>query len=291
MNIKNRLSNEKNNMASLSVDITEAKKQEREIIHLTDRIDEFITWYCTHVVNKYYTGMDAYHQPRKMRDFIEKMAIWYEMRYPNYEVNRIIPGLEQEQTKINDVMFKCNPYINDILGSNSDIKDLDWDEFYNVEAFINSLTLEEKELFLSSPEQKEEILNCVMYTIIERGGRIIGPRRALLFAKEFGRNIDIPMIYGVDYSDRGLRTFINEYIKLGGSKELVCYIDYFSKNMKSNYSSTITVQELINTIWKDETRKYTEEETEYHQRLTTILAFQVDKEELNTGKRLSLHKN
>ena len=38
-------------------------------------------------------------------------------------------------------------------------------------------------------------LNCVMYRIIERGGNRIGPRRGFLFAKEFGRNIDIPMIF------------------------------------------------------------------------------------------------
>lgn len=43
--------------------------------------------------------------------------------------------------------------------------------------------------------QKEEMLNCVMYRIIERGGNRIGPRRAFLFAKEFGRNIDLSLIH------------------------------------------------------------------------------------------------
>ena len=58
------------------------------------------------------------------------------------------------------------------------------------------------------------MLDAVMYRIIERGGNRMGPRRGFLFAKEFGRNIDIPMMYGVDYSDPGLRSFIIEYIKL-----------------------------------------------------------------------------
>ena len=66
--------------------------------------------------------------------------------------------------------------------------------------------------FENKTYQKEEMLNCVMYRIIERGGNRIGPRRAFLFAKEFGRNIDIPMIYGVDSSEPGLRNFMNEYI-------------------------------------------------------------------------------
>lgn len=32
-----------------------------------------------------------------------------------------------------------------------------------------------------------------MYRIIERGGNRIGPKRAFLFAKEFGRDIRIPV--------------------------------------------------------------------------------------------------
>ena len=87
-------------------------------------------------------------------------------------------------------------------------------------------------------QQKEGILDCAMYRIIERGENRIGPCRAFLFAKEFGRNIDIPMMYAVDRSDPGLRLFMNEYIKSGGSKDLECYVGYFSRASKKEKLDT-----------------------------------------------------
>ena len=87
-----------------------------------------------------------------------------------------------------------------------------------------------------------------MYRIIERGGNRIGPRRAFLFAKEFNRNIDIPMMYGVDTSDPGLKQFVDEYIKAGGSKDLVCYGNYFSRSSKNEKLETIKVREIIHWL-------------------------------------------
>ena len=120
--------------------------------------------------------------------------------------------------------------------------------------------------------------------IYERGGNRIGPRRAFLFAKEFGRNIEIPMMYGVDYSDPGLRKFINEYIKAGGSKDLLCYVGYFSRASKTEKIDIVSMQELIRSIHNDCATKYTPEETELHQRMVNALASQVDIEEIKKEK-------
>lgn len=119
-----------------------------------------------------------------------------------------------------------------------------------------------------------------MYRIIERGGNRIGPRRAFLFAKEFGRNIDIPMMYGVDYSDPGLRRFMNEYIKAGGSKDLICYVGYFSRASKNEKIDIVSMQELIQSIHNDCATKYTPEETKLYQRMVNALASQIDKDEI-----------
>lgn len=334
-------------------------------INLDAKVDDFIEWYFINMVKGTYSDIGELHKPNDMRNFIEKMAVWYELRYPDYEINRLMPGSSQERKEINDVMFNSNKYINELFDENNDIRLLDWDKFYSAQAFIKSLPCDEKYLLdrakyselvyidlphssanlhlttngfveeaegmdvytnykvkdddltgmhikdvvkllkekgVSLPKdneleqsiqdvekwsyQKEEMLNCVMYRLIERGGNRIGPCRAFLFAKEFKRNIDIPMMYGVDYSDPGLRSFINEYLKAGGSKELLCYVGYFTRASKMEPIKTVSVQEMINTL------KYTSEETALHQKLVNVLASQVDPEVVRTEtvKQLRLER-
>ena len=326
-------------------------------ISLDDKVDEFIDWYFKNMVKGNYTDIGEYQFPREMRDLIEKIAVWYELRYPSYEINRLMPGSGQEQINVNDVMFRNNPYINELLDENSDAKELDWDDFYNTNVFMKSLPWEERWYFskpryrdrvylnpnfrgahlhltkngsvemaeditgftksaikdeeltgltvrdvvklfkdkgIELPEnnelekaikeadkwiqQKEGILDCAMYRIIERGGNRIGPRRAFLFAKEFSRSIDIPMMYAVDHSDPGLRLFMNEYIKAGGSKDLKCYVGYFSRASKNEKVYTTTIQDLILTQNNNAATFYTPEEHELHQRIVNAIASRVDHE-------------
>jgi len=135
--------------------------------------------------------------------------------------------------------------------------------------FISSIKKYENKVY-----KKEELLNSVMYRIINRGGEQIGPRRALLFAKEFNRNIDIPMIFGLDNFDPFLKYLINEYLKLGGKIDLVCYKNYFDGFYGIDNTDTITIKELV----KKETNA--KEEKELHQKLVNILASQIDYEKL-----------
>lgn len=52
-------------------------------------------------------------------------------------------------------------------------------------------------------------------------------------------------MYAIDCSDPGLRLFINEYIKAGGSKDLICYNGYFSRTNNMKRLDTISIQDLI----------------------------------------------
>ena len=348
-----------------------ATEVESTLIDLDAKVNAFISWYYENSVKGNYTDIGEYHFPIEMRNLIEKIAVWYELRYPSYEINRLMPGSGQEQINVNDVMFKNNPYVNELLDENSDAKELDWNDFYNTNVFMKSLPWEERCYFtkpryrnivylnpnsrvahlhltkngfvemaedvtgytesvikdeeltglkvrdvvklfqekgIELPEnnelektineankwiqQKEGILDCAMYRIIERGGNRIGPRRAFLFAKEFGRNIDIPMMYAVDRSDPGLRLFMNEYIKSGGSKDLECYVGYFSRASKKEKLDTVTIQDLILTLWNNAATFYTPEEDELHQRLANAIASQVDQETVKQEevKRLRLER-
>lgn len=338
----------------------------KESIDLNILVESFINWYSNNMIESFYNEVGKYHQVNNIRNFIEKMAVWYELRYPDYEVNRLIHSSSDELININDIMFKNNPYINDLFDEKEDINNLDWNDFYNANVFIKSLPLEER-FYLLKPKfrgivyfdpdkrgahlhltsngfveiaedverftngeikdeeieglyldkvldlfkeknielpknnelekeldninnckyQKEELLNCVMYRIIERGGNRIGPRRGLLFAKEFNRNIDIPMSYGFDYSDPGLKSFINEYLKLGGSKNLKCYEDYFWNVNNKDKVNTVSIEKILLNL-----NDYTAEEIELYQKLVNVLNSKVDQDYVKNEevKRLRLER-
>ena len=62
-----------------------------------------------------YTNYGEYSFTKELRDLIEKMAVWYELRYPDYEINRRMRCCDQEELSINDIMFNENNYINELL--------------------------------------------------------------------------------------------------------------------------------------------------------------------------------
>ena len=93
-----------------------------------------------------------------------------------------------------------------------------------------------------------------------------------MFALDFNRNIDIPMTYGVDYSDPGLRGFIHEYIRAGGHTDLECLVEHGSRKSEKEPLNTVTVGDMIKTVWANAVDRYTEEEASLHQRLVNALS-------------------
>lgn len=309
---------------------------QKESFKLDYKIAKFIKWYGD--TYNIYLAID-------LKNFIEKMAVWYELRYPDYEINRILHCTGQESKKISQIMFNQNPYINTLFDKNAEIRALDWDEFYNTDSFIKSLPSEERS-FLDPPRypsfvvvnstsiyltkdgfikyiekddhsqsfteknihlkeyvknlkskgilpennelevvinnyenniySREELLNSVMYKIIKRGGTRLGCRRAFLFAKEFDRDINIPMRYGIDFTDPGLRLFINEYLKAGGSKELICIVG--DPNNHGDLK-TMSIKEILQIK-----TCYTSEERDLHQRFVDILSNKANKDAKPKGE-------
>lgn len=346
-----------------------------ETIDLETKIDEFISWYTDKYVKGQYTKIGEYNEPKRIRDFIEKMAVWFELRYPEYEVNRLFPCCGQSNQEIDDIMLKQNNAIKEIaeileIDKAEDLMEvvsiLQWNNFYSKESFIKSLPYDES-YYLREPEYPELVyvnpdnrynsmashihlsndgiveeseymqpipgwgtynddpfegmhitevvkfmkeqgmdlpdnneleeairryddkkalnnglLDCVMYRIIERGGNRIGPRRAFMFAKEFKRNIDIPMMYGVDLSDPGLRSFILEYIKAGGNSDLYCFIGYGSRSSQKEKLSIRSVYKLLKTVHYNCAEVYSPEERELFQKLTNSI-FSYEKKVLLTS--------
>ena len=129
-------------------------------INLNNKVKNFIDWYYKNLVKGKYTDIGEFHLPKDLENFIEKVAVWYELRYPDYEINRKMPGSGQELKHVSEEMFSNNPYIEEIenelsILSNSNNKTdsfdyLEWDKFYNTKAFINSLPISERQ-YLSKP--------------------------------------------------------------------------------------------------------------------------------------------
>lgn len=323
---------------------------QKRVVTLDEKVDDFIKWYEKNIS---YNSND-FKEAERVRNFIEKMAVWYELRYPSYEANRLMHCFGQEMKQADDIIRK-NPMIDDIKAMSFDdekyyldsvVNALKWDGLYSAKAFISSLPYDEKRYLnrakypsiiyldkehlihfhvtakgriteVECPERypyytlnslvgenitlakdilkdtefwnpkgelesainayekhsqlKEGILDCVMYRLIDRDPSRIGPRRAFMFAKEFQRNIDIPMMYGIDYSDPGLRDFISEYIKAGGHSDLLCVVDYGSRDNKRQAFELETLAEVLkHTAWK---YRFTKEEIGLHQELVNNLAF------------------
>lgn len=128
---------------------------------------------------------------------------------------------------------------------------------FNEESIKNEI-----EKFNAETKLREIILDTIMYKIMKRGGIRIGPRRALLFAKEFKRNIDIPMQYGIDTTDANDITLIKIYLKNGGKKNLELFINYFCDGIENIMFDKITINEYIKYFANDDIDFYTKEQLE-----------------------------
>ena len=295
----------------------------KEEYRLDLKIKKFNEWCIENRVKNRYTDIGEFQNRNNYIDFIEKMAVWYELRYPDAEIINIFG--EKSKIDINKEVFDHNPYIQEHFSDSSRLRTIDWKEFYNFNAFLATLSPTEqsylnpaqydeivyinKDIYVSAhlhltpdgfvtecdfsnkfiedtydlekligkhikdvlkilyelkiintkdnPIESiikkyekdyyfiDELLNCVMYRIIERGGNRTGPRRAFLFAKEFYRNIEIPLKYGIDFSDPNLHKFIIEYLKLGGRKDLDCYENYFSLKSKREKIEEVNLEKII----------------------------------------------
>ena len=320
----------KKKLEELKEKLIKKDKKDQKVTDLNQKINDFILNYRQATKS----NPQMFASPKSIRHLIDKVAIWYELRYPDYDVNRIIPMGLIDGTQSSQEMFEHNPMYQG--------EENNWQDFCNYETFINALPVLER-LYLKdlnypqivyldveekgiNPETgrpivvkvpqahlhltkdghveqaefletingtkpeglvlkgkslkeaveelehhgiiipkkseaknvirihqimektKEGILDCAMYEIIERGGSKLGPRRGLLFASELERDIDIPMKYGIDYSNTdALMNLIETYIELGGKKDLECYEGYFY-HPKNTELNTQSLQNIVSVI-------------------------------------------
>lgn len=274
-------------------DIMVVKKDKKENILLSKKIDDFIKWYYDNLVKDHYIKKVEENKVAKLRNFIEKMAVWYELKYPpiyftdNVDVsskftfddfynlldleeksyfaipryynvlklgdklpytyiylsnNGYVTGLEKNKKHANNQLndkdiigLHVNALPNLFLKNNLELEDNN-----SINNTINNVN---KSIYF-----KQELYNAILYRILERGGSVYGPKRGLKFAQEFNLDIDIPMIYGINYTNKNMLDLVDEYLSLGGHKDLNCYVNYY---FKSN-NDTINVIEINDLVNKNE---------------------------------------
>lgn len=284
-----------------------------------------------------------YRDPKKVKNFIDKMAIWWEFKYSNNSIDELFgsdsyfsrtlssnrnnsfseifsfiksescdcdvtnyfyESLSDEEKKYCDcnryVFLECsfNTYFYissdgiiqsvDSINKNTEMAKLPEEYF---EPFMGKHINDIKEIskktgvYVSDKTIdmaiktynddvcfREGLLNSVMYKLIERGGSKYGAKRAFMLAMKLGGSLDIPMKYGVDYTDYNLREYINMYLKAGGSTDLVCYVNYSDSKDSDLKKDTVKVSELVKGLWNSDDSKYTPEECRLHQRLVNVLS-------------------
>lgn len=84
-----------------------------------------------------------------IRNFIEKMSVWFELRYPDSEIKRMFNESNTEADLTTEIFYN-NPHLADILKNSMTEIDLKWHAFYNYDAFYASLSEEEKR-FIKEP--------------------------------------------------------------------------------------------------------------------------------------------
>jgi hypothetical protein len=118
-------------------------EKEDNSISLNKRVDNIINWYKRNA-NKIgeFSEVSMYYEPERFRDFIEKVAVWYELRYHNDDLDYEL-GFKQRDddysvNTYNYSMFENNEYAKENM-SKKNLKNLDWPSLYNTHAFIKSL--------------------------------------------------------------------------------------------------------------------------------------------------------
>ena len=256
----------------------------KDIADLNNKVNYYVSW-CE---------KNGKGDASQIRNIIEKVAVWYEMRYPNASIG---PNNAFGENYGQDYWIQLMDYDHFYALLTSEEKQLlkkpifpsivnlsdessqhfhlakdgmitDADDIYvishnvtdgkslfeghhirEVERIVNENNLARFELenvrkVVSSMDDKLSVFNglldAIICHIIHRGGDYYGPKRGMLFAKEFDRSLDLGMQYGANHYD-----LICHYLENGGSRDLKCYPNYF-ENKKSNSSvSTMILSQLL----------------------------------------------
>jgi len=191
-------------------------------IDLTGKVDAFFRWYYD---TKYaYSTIEVYEREIEcLSIFVESFAEWFEKTIEETDEKEKVIELFAEY--VANLDSKAKHFVtppNNLTGVEYE---------------------KEEKLYI-------ELLNAVMYRVIERGGAKNGPRRGLAFAQNFSLDAKIPMMYAPDRDNTDLLSMYNSYQKLNSDEDFTCYINYFQTDYKEECREVpfSQVSEIVNSI-------------------------------------------
>lgn len=293
--------------------------------NLENKYEDLIEKYRKTLKERGYTNLDE--EVDDLKNFIEKMAVWYELKFSDPVTVKLFQceNLELDNSLFNysgeDPIYNTHTFINRYLRNEKyfltrpkykDIVDLSGSQHFHLTRkgkitsaeYLSSkstkLPINCRDIFegvhianakfvaeiegidLKDPNNnidkavnsyknrikaKEILLDAVMYKIIMRGGNKIGPLRAMLFAKEFNRDINIPMKYAISSSiDKDNKNLILNYLKNGGNRNIEIFINYFYKGIDPILVDYVSLDEFIKKEYKEDIDFYTKEELEEYKK-------------------------
>ncbi len=115
--------------------IQKTRKKQPVTNDLEQYIEDYLVWYKKNILKELPENEQNYYL-NLLRNFIEKMACWYELRFPDSTLENA------SSIEINNIMF------------DSSLIEENWEDFFNTKKFIHSLPLEERQ-FMARPKYPE----------------------------------------------------------------------------------------------------------------------------------------
>ncbi len=103
-----------------------------EMIPLDKKVKSFLKWYYKKWIKGHYTYVGELYGQKRIINFIEKMVSWYEMKYPDFEVNRFMTGTSIHNKSIDDILL------------NKGVDSIKWKNLLDYHTFVLTLSEEEK---------------------------------------------------------------------------------------------------------------------------------------------------
>jgi len=190
---------------------------------LNHKVDTFVTQYDKAVRQaNIVIEIGEFHFPRELRDFIESKAVYAEFRWPQVYGVGCFAG--------NEHAFE---------------EDLTWERFDELKPSHKSTGL------------PGDINQQVLYRVIERGGNRIGARRGVLFAQDFGLDVNVPVSYAIDWSDPHLYDFLKPLVPQL-NLDIVCPANYFARNSDNLRNvEEVRLEEVLSKLSVRELQKKT----------------------------------